>query len=233
MIEFLCFYHVVLFSLLNDLGNRLRSEVENFISPVFLHLFTHVEIFKSLFGDRLSQMFLKVLVVDNAADSLSIRVVGSTSLSKPKVRVFRDVFWHQRFIVSQLLSSSCSHNILVFLPFAHLVKVCQVGFIKVLLHPTLFSVGLLILSVLICVVKSIQLSSLLLAKLTEVTKRNVSLLVSIEVFKHGVNLVHLELDSEMIESFLKLIKTNSVVEVDIEVSVSLSHSLEPLIDFDP
>jgi hypothetical protein len=108
-----------------------------------------------------------------------------------------------------------------------------VGFIKVLLHPTLFSVCLLILSVLISVIKRIQLSSSLFAKLTEVTKGYVTLLVSIEVFKHGVNLVHLELDSEMIKSFLKLIKTNSVVEIDIKVSVSLGHSLEPLIDFDP
>ena len=74
--------------------------MENFVSPVFFLYFVHVEIFKGLFGDGLSQMLLKVLVVDNAPNPLSVRMVGSTGLTEPEIWVFRNVFWNHWLIIS-------------------------------------------------------------------------------------------------------------------------------------
>ena len=100
MVEFGCFYHVILLSLLNHLGNRLRPQVEHFVSPVFLHHFTHVQVFEGLLGDGLSQVLLKVLVVYNATDPLGFRVVSSTGFTKSEFRVLGDVLWHHWLVVS-------------------------------------------------------------------------------------------------------------------------------------
>ena len=75
--------------------------------------------------------------------------------------------------------------------------------------------------------------SLFLCQLTEVSERNVAFLPLVKIFENGINLVHLILNSEVIQSFLELIERYSVVEVHVEVSICLSHSFESFIDLDP
>jgi len=64
--------------------------------------------------------------------------------------------------------------------------------------------------------------------LTEVIIRNVTLLTPVQKFENNIKLVNLKFEAHVVQTFLELIKAHTVVEIDIEVSVSFSHTLESI-----
>lgn len=64
--------------------------------------------------------------------------------------------------------------------------------------------------------------------MTEVIIRNVTLLTPVQKFENNIKLVNLKFEAHVVQTFLELIKAHTVVEIDIEVSVSFSHTLESI-----
>jgi len=108
------------------------------------------------------------------------------------------------------------------------VAVHQVGLLPVLLDQLLLRVLLDVL-----VSDGIQVPSLLLRELTEVSIRDVALVASVKVLEDVLQLAHLELDSQVVQGLLELVERDTVVEVHIEESVRLGQASELLVDLDP
>ena len=75
--------------------------------------------------------------------------------------------------------------------------------------------------------------SFFLTKLAKVWVRNIAFITSVKILEHRINLIDLVLNPEMVETFLELCKTDTIVKVYVEVTVGLSNTFESLRDLDP
>lgn len=79
----------------------------------------------------------------------------------------------------------------------------------------------------------IKMSSFLLAKLTEITIRNVTFITSIHVLEDINQFVDLEFNSHVVKTLLELVETYSIVKVDIKVPVSFMDWTKSFANLDP
>ena len=180
-------------------------------------------------------MLSQVVVVYHSGDSLRSWVICSRRPTKAEVLVIFDPLRQVAAELSHVLSLSgpLCKVVALTLSFAHGFKVQNGGVLQVVLDPSSFVEGSLPLGLELGGIKWVQVSSSLLCKLREVSERDVLLLASVQIFENSVDLVDLVLDPEMVEPLLELIERDSVVEVDVEVSIGLSHPFEALIQLDP
>ena len=68
-------------------------------------------------------------------------------------------------------------------------------------------------------VECVKVPAPLFCQLAKVLVRDVAFGTSVKILEYGVDFVHLILYSHMIESLLKLRKTDPIVEVEIEVAI--------------
>lgn len=70
--------------------------------------------------------------------------------------------------------------------------------------------------------------SLFFTELAKVRIRNIAFITPVEILEHCIYLVDLIFDPEMVEALLELGKTDTVVEIDVEVTVGLCDTFESL-----
>lgn len=228
----------LLFRLLNSRRNLLNhrggSKLEGVVSLGLLVGLSSLDLLEGLGGDSVGQEVSQVIVVDDPAN------VGASLLNEVRLNavgmgwILRDELRNVPVLGLDSLRDRGSHSGGEATELAgHGLEVVDVAVQQVGLLPVLLDQFLLRVLLDVFVSDGIQVPSLLLGELTEVTIRDVALVASVKVVEDVLQLAHLELDSQVVEGLLELVERDTVVEVDIEESVRLGQASELLVDLDP
>jgi len=114
-----------------------------------------------------------------------------------------------------------------------LLQVCKFGVLKIHLNPVFLGISQFLLFEGLLIVNSVKIATFLFRKATKIVVCYVALLTTIKVLENYVQLIYLELESHVVEALLELVETDTIVEVDIEVSVGFGHSFESVGYLDP
>tara|TARA_B110000285_G_C15127605_1_gene621315 strand:- start:1747 stop:2214 length:468 start_codon:yes stop_codon:yes gene_type:complete len=110
----------------------------------------------------------------------------------------------------------------------------HVSVVQIVFHPRLsFDDVLLFIFETFSVETSVEISSAFVGEFAEVLVCNVALMISIKILKDHINFIDLIFNSKMVQTLLKFIKTNSIIKIDIEITICIRDSTELFLNFDP
>lgn len=218
-------------------SNRMWSQSDDFVPQSLLLLFLLKDLLLSFSGDAVGQEFFEIIIVDNATNLVCGSFSNIRFDSKPEVTILSNPIRNTLVLVSQSHSILLtSVDVVATKSSCHLLEILQVTIIKESIIKSAFLKMSFLLVFFLWgehTFYGIKMSSFLLAKLTEITIRNVTFITSVHVLEDIDQFVNLEFNSHVVKTLLELVETYSVVKVDIKIPVSFMDWTKSFANLDP